>query len=145
MNFDLFNTHYRKNEDNTYAVIENNVPSWLCGLKKHTGTYKYKFILYIYKYKYSSRRSKMVLIIIAWLWPKWLCGNQALGHMMYVMMWCTVSFLIAYKNLLAKFSHVYAGVILETEGSIQQSSSVNNSCFIDIDKLDNTKRASGRG
>ena len=22
---------------NTYVIIENNVPSWLCGLKKHTG------------------------------------------------------------------------------------------------------------
>ena len=22
---------------NTYVITENNVPSWLCGLKKHTG------------------------------------------------------------------------------------------------------------
>ena len=31
--------HYRRDEYNIYAVIENNVPSWLWGLKKHTGTY----------------------------------------------------------------------------------------------------------
>ena len=47
-------------------------------------------------------------------------------------MWCTVSFFIVYKNILAKFSYVYAGVILETEGSIQESASVNNCYFITI-------------
>ena len=34
--------------------------------------------------------------------------------------------------MLAEVSCVYAGVILETEGSIQQSSSVNNICFFAI-------------
>ena len=34
-------------------------------------------LYYIYKYKYSSRRSNMVLTIIAWLSPKWLCGNSS--------------------------------------------------------------------
>ena len=43
-----------------------------------------------------------------------------------------MSFLIVYKTLLAKFSYVYAGVILVTEGSTQQSSSVTNCCFIGI-------------
>ena len=53
-------------------------------------------------------------------------------------MWYTVSFLTIYKNLLAKFSYVYAGAFLETEGSIQQSSSVNNCCFIAISYLNLT-------
>ena len=33
--------HYRRDKYNTYAIIENNVPYWLCGLKKHTGVYIY--------------------------------------------------------------------------------------------------------
>ena len=55
-----------------------------------------------------------------------------LKHLGTWCMWCTVRFLILYKNLLAKFSYVHAGVVLVTEGSIQQSSSVNNCCFITI-------------
>ena len=43
-----------------------------------------------------------------------------------------MSFLIVYKNILPKYSYVYAGVILETKGSIQESSSVNNCCFITL-------------
>ena len=55
-----------------------------------------------------------------------------LKHLCIWCMWYTVSFLIVYKNLLPKFSFIYAGVILETEGSIQQSSSVNDCCFMAI-------------
>ena len=59
-------------------------------------------------------------------------ATQALGHMMYVM----------YRELLyciyikpcwqSSVTCIYAGVILETEGSIQQSSNVNNCCSIAI-------------
>ena len=37
-----------------------------------------------------------------------------------------MNFLIICKNLLGKFCYIYAGVILEIEGSIEQSSNVNN-------------------
>ena len=49
-----------------------------------------------------------------------------------------MSFLIVYKNLLAKFSNAYAGVILETEGSIKQSRRVNNCCCVAICYLNMT-------
>ena len=73
-------------------------------------------------------------------------GKMGITHVTKMALWqlkhlgtwcmcCIVSFFIVYKNLLAKFSYVYAGVILETDGSIQQSSNINNCCFIAIQTL----------
>ena len=60
----------------------------------------------------KSRRSKMSITHVT---------KMALWQLKHLGTWymcCIVTFFIVYKNLLAKLCYVYAGVILETGGSI---------------------------
>ena len=57
-------------------------------------------------------------------------ATQALGHMMYVCDVQCASSLYIKTCWQGSVIYVYIGVILETEGSIQNSSNVNNCYFI---------------
>ena len=65
-----------------FIYIKSNVPSWLYGLKKHTGTYprhKKCSNLAEVRYMYNIRNHCLVIT------KNGFVATQALGYMMYVM------------------------------------------------------------
>ena len=127
---------------NIYLIIENNVPSWLCGLKKLTG-HRYLQITSTstststctpHKAPNSRRRKLNIRRICSHCPVITKVALWQLKHLDTWFMWCTVNCFIVYKNVLTKFSYIcICRGFLETEDRIWQSSNViDNYCFIAI-------------
>ena len=95
---------------NTYLIIVNNVPSWLCGLKKLKG-HKYLKITSTststpHKAPNSRRRKLNIRRICSHCLVITKVALWQLKHLGTWFMWCTVNCFIVYKNVLTKFSYM---------------------------------------